>query len=113
LDAIGSLTPASSVESPDIRLFCDNDDAGPGKRWQLVPDIEDASIPVTAQNCRKSPQDQQWWDHINKLYREPGDTGCQDKTVDTFAYTFDIRVKGEKAAGQNINREVIVVCAID
>ena len=107
---IGGVTPTITLEISDVRIYCDNDDAGQisdGKRWQPIPDLPGAG--KKSKNSKKPFAQQQWWDHINRIYRKPGSMGVQDLNHQTLGQTYKIR--DEQAAGQNPSRETITVCA--
>ena len=108
-DAIAAMTEAPNWESSDVRIYCDNDDQGPGKRWQPVPDVKGVSKKKANSN---QPFDKQlWWDHINEIYRAYGSKGVQDTSNgvglgQTYTLTFD----GE--SDQKKGRQSITVCLI-
>lgn len=97
------MTPGA-FDSSEIRLYCDNDDAGPGKRWQLVPDVAGDPNP----NSKRPAGKQRWWDHVNYIFRSPTTNGCKDKG--TYGETYSMQASAKAASGQNPNRETITVC---
>ena len=103
------MTSATTREASDVRIYCDNDDAGAistGKRWQPEPDLPNAG--KKSKNSKKQFADQMWWDHVNKIYRRPGSKGVQDEDVETWGQTYKFSAKD--VDGENPDRESITVC---
>lgn len=110
-DGFGIIAGMSTAarEASDVRIYCDNDDAGQistGKRWQPEPDLPLAG--KKSKNSKKAFADQRWWDHVNKIYRRPGSQGVQDDDVETWGQTYKLRA--DNVAGENPDRETITVC---
>ena len=106
------MTETKDRKASDVRIYCDNDESGDGKRWQLVPDV--TSIPDAQKNSKKPFDEQQWWDHINQIFQVKGAKGMQD--VDDkgdksgLAQTYRKRPDPDTADGENKERESITVC---
>ncbi|KAK4695082.1 hypothetical protein P7C71_g2592, partial [Lecanoromycetidae sp. Uapishka_2] len=111
MGVITAMTQTTDLESSDIRIYADNDDMSQGGRWQPVPDLAFAS--KKERNSRKPFDQQQWWDHINKIYRRMGGKGVQDDTTDTLAQTYKLKDTRDPFATptgpQNPNRESITI----
>ena len=94
---------SGSFDNSDIRLYCDDDAAGPGKRWQLVPDIPNDPNP----NSKRPVGQQRWWDQVNYVFRASNTKGCKD--TGTYGETYRLASAVKAAAGQNPTRETITV----
>lgn len=75
MGSIGSMSKSPDRAASNIRIYCDNDEAGVGKRWTLVPDIPDDPYP---NSHRIRGRDQEWQDTLNGMGRTPISNGCQD-----------------------------------
>ena len=72
--------------SSDIRIYCDNDEFGPGKRWTITPNDPDDPVYVkNDQLPRLKPKGapdttplQQWQDETNWIRMSRGTMGCMD-----------------------------------
>jgi len=106
---VGGFTPTNDHPNSNLRIYCDDDDAGPDGRWKPVPDIPNLPEGVVPNSRKTYGVDQEMYDPINGI-RSSLDfnmkTGC--KFEDTFAETFVIRMN---TAGQNENRATLTVCA--
>lgn len=101
---IAGMTPAASLEVSDVRIYCDNDEAGAGKRWQLMPDPPGAG--KKPKNSERPFDKQRWWDPINRIYQIRGSRGAQSSDgITGVTYRF----RASDAAGQNPDRETITV----
>ena len=107
-DTIAGITSTLDWKSADVRIYCDNDDAGPGKRWQLAPDLPNAG--KKSKNSKRPFETALYWDAGNQIFRRPGSKGCQDDDVVTFAQTYKFKDTPDEATDQNPNRETITVC---
>ena len=105
-DAIGGMTEAP-LQNSDVRIYCDNDEYGPGKRWQLVPDVAGAETPNSKQPFKK----QQYLDHINQVTRHTGYMGCQ-KSPDILGVTYSMTLTPDTGTDQNPKRAVISVSIV-
>ena len=105
MGGIGSFTRANDRESSDVRIYCDEDETGPGKRWTLVPDIANDPNPNSG---RTLGHDQEWEDLTNHVRRHPTTQGCKD--VGTLGETFcGHRPSGVVPPNENKNRCTISV----
>jgi len=101
---IGQFTETQSRPSSDVRLYCDNDVAGPNKRWQLVPDIKGDLRP----NSARPAKDQDWVDTINHVRRTRDTMGCQDKNTQGETFSLLPRIT---PPGENPSRSTVTVSA--
>jgi len=98
------LTGATNRKDSDIRIYCDDDAAGPGGRWQLVPSIELTPKAIKKMTDAKK-ETLPWWDPEDQIYRPIGSKGCKD--AGTMAITY--KANDPKAEGQKLTRESITV----
>ena len=68
------MTPTSSFDASDVRLYCDDDESGNSGRWRLLPDYAKHETP----NSKLPADKQNWWDIDNYVTRAPGIYGCKD-----------------------------------
>ncbi|ORY19377.1 hypothetical protein BCR34DRAFT_551927 [Clohesyomyces aquaticus] len=108
-DTIAKLKQTDDKKASDVRIYCDNDDAGQqGNRWQLKP----------GKKNRKAPfEDQTWWDEQDAIYRPKGSKGCQSeddegRTDGTLAQTYKTKdlPQYDMLPDHNPNRETFTIC---
>lgn len=99
------MTPTDDFTNADVRIYCDNDAAGPNERWQLVPDLPYAG--KKSRNSKQAFADQTWWDQKNQIFRVKNSKGCQDGDS-VQAETYKIKDRNDKS-GLNPGRETITV----
>jgi len=106
---VAGFTLIDERPNSDLRVYCDNDEEGPDKRWRPVPDILDLPEGVVPNSQRTYGVDQEMYDHINGFRAEINRNeklGCQVEGV--FAITYlNLRDK----VGENENRTILTVCA--
>ena len=103
MGGISGMTFEPDQHKSDVRIYCDEDEMGPGKRWTLVPDIANDPNP----NSRRTlGTDQEWEDLSNHVRRTETTQGCKD--ADTFGETFCLH-RAAAPPGYNPNRCTISV----
>jgi len=101
---ISGLTATTNQKDSDIRIYCDDDAAGPGGRWQIAPAVGVSNKMIKAMTEAKKEK-MAWWDPEDQIYRPIGSKGCKDGN--TMAITY--KENEPKAEGQKPTRESITV----
>jgi len=104
------MTLTDDFKTADARIYCDNDDAGPDKRWQPYPDLEGAG--KKSKNSKKKFEEQMWWDHTNHIFRALGARGCQELGSGTQGQTYKPKDTPD-TSGLNSVREIITVSLVE
>ena len=105
MGGIGSFRPTLDRVASDVRIYCDNDPYGEGKRWTLVPDIDRDAHPNSQ---RTFGVDQEWEDVLNAVGRTTISRGCQSPAIQGETYNI-LRNPQGTVQNQNSKRAVITV----
>ncbi|KAI9646000.1 hypothetical protein NHQ30_005438 [Ciborinia camelliae] len=101
-------TATSDFKGSGVRIYCDNDSAGKGKRWVPAPDL--AGSAKKSKNSKKPFELLTWWDSGNQIFRKIGAMGCQDLDVVTLGQTYKFKYPRYTDSDQNPNRESVTLC---
>jgi len=105
---IGGFTLSDDRLNSDFRVYCDDDDEGPDKRWRPVPDIYPLPKGVVPNSQRIYGVDQEMYDPINRMRAPLGlNQKLTCKVRGAFASTYFIRID---TPGEKEKRTTMTVC---
>jgi hypothetical protein len=100
------MTKTTHRQAANIRVYCDNDEYGPGKRWTLVPDNE--ATPGRQPNSKRTRKvDQEWEDVLNGVKMPHQTMGCIEREDNGILY--DAAELTKKYEYEERNRTTVTV----